>query len=171
MTTDQIINMIILFIQVIILIGQLLLSRKINIQSISKDKGYFLIEDSNILVPKGEQGRFRDQFDLVNRDIGFSVIKGDVTLRSLSYSVNNVIYQLDKPADTFYTENSRFNKLAISLNLKDSDLQKDSLNIEFIFKLKNIVGYAYTEKINIRFSKVQNEARYIMEKYNMWFDK
>ena len=46
------------------------------------------------------------------------------------------------------------NKLKVLLNLKESDLQKDYLDIEFIFKLRNTVGYEYTQTVDVRFSKI-----------------
>ena len=57
--------------------------------------------------------------------IGFSCIKADVILRSTSYSVNGVTYEIGQPVDGFFTEDNRFNKLKVLLNLKESDLQKD----------------------------------------------
>ena len=121
-------NEIILLVQVVILIGQLLLSRKINIQTISREKGYFLIEKTNAQAPEKELYRFRDQFDLLsNRGIGFHVIKGDVVLRSSTYSIDGIAYQIEKPIDTFFTEHNRFNKLTILLDLKEYHLQKDYL--------------------------------------------
>ena len=119
MKTADILDAVILLTQAFILIGQLLLSRKINQQTISKEKGYFLIEKTNIPTIKGEEGRFRDQFNLKDGgSIGFHAIKADVILCSSIHSVNGIIYETEKPSDAFYTEDNRFNKLSVSLGLK-----------------------------------------------------
>ena len=83
METSEILNICVLIAQAFILIGQLRLSQKINNQTISKEKGYFLIEQTNMPVKENDKGRFRNVFDLKNnRGIGFYTIKADVILRS-----------------------------------------------------------------------------------------
>lgn len=172
MEPSEIWNVVILLTQALILIGQLILSRKINNQAISREKGYFLIEKSNIPSIKGEEGTFRDQFNLANGEkIGFFTIKGDVILRSSTYSVDGITYKPEKPSDAFYTEDNRFNRYIVFLDLRESDFQKDYLDIKFVFKLKNTVGYEYTETVDIRFSKMKNTPWYEITKYNMWFDR
>lgn len=172
MSKAEIWNVIILLTQALILIGQLILSRKINQQTISREKGYFLIEESNIPTIEEEETRVRDQFKLNHGNgIGFYAIKADVILRSISYSVNGITYEIGQPVDGFFTENSRFNKLKVLLDLKKPDFQKDYLDIEFVFKLRNTVGYEYIETVTARFSKMENVPYYYMSKYNMFFDK
>ena len=172
MSKAEIWNVIILFTQAAILIGQLILSRKINRQTISREKGYFIIQKSNIPTIKGEEVRFLDQFNLNDGiGIGFSCIKADVILRSTSYSVNGVTYEIGQPVDGFFTEDNRFNKLKVLLDLKESDLQKDYLDIEFIFKLRNTVGYEYTQTVDVRFSKMEDSSWHYISRYNMFFDK
>ena len=84
MSKAEIWNVIILFTQAAILIGQLILSRKINQQTISREKGYFIIQKSNIPTIKGEEVRFLDQFNLNDGiGIGFYCIKADVILKSI----------------------------------------------------------------------------------------
>ncbi len=176
MSKAEIWNVIILLTQAAILIGQLLLSRKINNQTISREKGYFLIEKTNIQTVEGQEGRFRDQFDLKDGGvIGFHAIKADVILCSLTYSVDGITYQTEKPVDGFFTEDNRFNKLTVLLHLKEADYKKDYLDIQIIFNLKNTVGYKYAETVNIRLSKIENkienDSQYKIGKYNMSFDK
>ena len=172
MKPAEIWNVIILLTQAAILIGQLVLSRKINQQTISREKGYFIIQRSNIPTIKGEEARFLDQFNLNDGiGIGFYCIKADVILRSTSYSVNGVTYENGQPVDGFFTVDNRFNKLKVLLDLKESDLQKDYLDIEFVFKLRNTVGYEYTETVNVRFSKMEDVSWHYISKYNMSFDK
>ena len=176
MSKAEIWNVIILLTQATILIGQLLLSRKINRQNITREKGYFLIEKTNIQTVEGQEGRFRDQFDLKDGGvIGFHAIKADVILCSLTYSVDGITYQTEKPVDGFFTEDNRFNKLTVLLHLKEADYKKDYLDIQIIFNLKNTVGYKYAETVNIRLSKIENkienDSQYKIGKYNMSFDK
>lgn len=172
MSKAEIWNVIILLTQAAILIGQLLLSRKINRQNMTREKGYFLIEKSNILRPKEDENSVRDQFDLKSdKGIGFHVKKADVILRSSTYSVNSVTYKNGQPVDGFFTEDNRFNKLIVLLDLRDADFQKKYLDIEFVFNLKNVEGYEYTETMNVRFSKMKDASWYYISKYNMSFDK
>ena len=172
MESAEIWNIVILLTQAFILVGQLWLSRNINRQTISREKGYFLIEKTNLPTIKGEEESVRNCFDLGNdRGIGFHAIKADVILHSYTYSVNGVTYKIGQPVDGFFTEDNRFNKLKVLLDLKETDFQKDYLDIELIFKLKNTVGYKYTETVNIRFSKMKNSSWYCISKYNMFFDK
>lgn len=117
METNEIWNICILIVQAFILIGQLQLSRKINNQTILKEKGYFLIEQTNMLVMKDDKVRFRDVFDFKNdRGIGFHTMKAAVILRSHIYSVNGVTYNIGQPVDGFFTEDNRFNKLTVLLD-------------------------------------------------------
>ena len=89
----------------------------------------------------------------------------------ICYSVCGVTYEIGQPVDGFFTEDNRFNKLKVLLNLKESDLQKDYLDIEFIFKLRNTVGYEYTQTVNVRFSKMEDSSWHYISRYNMFFDK
>ena len=43
-------NIVILFVQAFILIGQLRLSKKINDQVMTREKGYFLVEKTNLEI-------------------------------------------------------------------------------------------------------------------------
>lgn len=52
MSKAEIWNVIILFTQAAILIGQLILSRKINQQTISREKGYFIIQKKQYTYDK-----------------------------------------------------------------------------------------------------------------------
>lgn len=164
---SDILNILILIVQTFILILQLKLTQKINTQSISRDKGYLLIEKTNSGKNSPEE-----QFDLLaNRGIGFYVVKSDIILQTYSYFVNGVKYYTSPPIDTFFTENNRFNEFFITLDLKESDKEKDYLDIDFIFKLINTVGYKYSETISVRFSKTETSSLWKMNKYNMSFNK
>ena len=92
MSKAEIWNVIILFTQAAILIGQLILSRKINQQTILREKGYFIIQKSNIPTIKGEEVRFLDQFNLNDGiGIGFSCIKADGFLKRSKENIFHVI--------------------------------------------------------------------------------
>lgn len=176
MSKAEIWNVAILLTQATILIVQLLLTWKINQQAISREKGYFLIRRSNMTAAEGQEWRVNNQYNLKDGgEIGFYAIKADVVLRSLTYSVDGIIYQTEKPVDGFFTEDNRFNGLTVLLHLKEADYKKDYLDIQIIFNLKNTIGYKYTETVDMRFSKIEskieNNLLYHIEKYNMSFDK
>lgn len=56
-------------------------------------------------------------------------------------------------------------------DLRDADFQKEYLDIEFVFNLKNVEGYEYTETVNVRLSKMKDASWHYISKYNMSFDK
>lgn len=94
METTEIWNIVILLIQALILIGQLKLSKKINNQAMTREKGYFLIEKTNLDIPKENENDFRDRFNLRTKGkIGFHVIKADVILLSATCIVDGITYK------------------------------------------------------------------------------
>lgn len=66
------ISIIILIIQLFLIWGQLRLSKKINNQSVSREKGLFLIEESNIPHCQDNHAHYIDSFNLLS-GIGFYV--------------------------------------------------------------------------------------------------
>lgn len=94
METTEIWNIVILLIQALILIGQLKLSKKINNQAMTREKGYFLIEKTNLDIPKENENDFRDRFNLRTKGkIGFHAIKADVILLSATCIVDGITYK------------------------------------------------------------------------------
>lgn len=171
MKTVEVWNVVILLVQAFILIGQLKLSKKINNQVLTREKGYFLIETTNLIIPKEDENKFRDQFDLRNKGkIGFHVIKADVILLSATCIIDGITYKRGQPEEGFYTEDNRFNKFLVFLDLRESDFEKEHLDVEFIFNLKNVAGYKYTEIVNAQFSKMETDHLWEITKYNMRFD-
>lgn len=166
---------IILIIQAIILMGQLALSWKIHQQAISRDKGFFVIEKSNYITLPEVKERFERKFDLTNDDgISFYVSgNSDIIVCSAKLIIDGVIQNnLYMPNDVFFTLDERFNTFTQEINLNDSQLNKDYLEIKLELKLKNICGYKYTEIIEMRFTK--DADNYIshfwtLTKYNMFF--
>lgn len=65
-------NVVILLVQVVILIGQLLLSRQINKQTTSKEKGYFIIDKTNATVTEENRRRC---FYMGNQKIQYNAFK------------------------------------------------------------------------------------------------
>ena len=165
-------NIVILFVQAFILIGQLRLSKKINDQVMTREKGYFLVEKTNLNIPKEDENKFRDQFSLRNKGkIGFHVIKADVILVNATCIVDGITYKKGQSEEGFFTEDNRFNKFLIFLDLRESDFEKEHLEVEFIFDLKNVTGYKYTDIVNARFSKMEDSDLWEITKYNMKFDE
>ena len=76
MSKAEICNTIILIIQSIILLGQLSLSRKIHNSDISKEKGYFIIEETN--HKHFDKDHFRDLFEFDFETIIATVYKGNI---------------------------------------------------------------------------------------------
>lgn len=171
MEMNEIWNVVILLIQALILIGQLKLSKKINNQVMTREKGYFLIEKTNLDIPK--ENDFRDRFNLRNKGkIGFYVIKADVILLSATCIVDGITYKKGQSEEEgFFTEDNRFNKFLVFLDLRESDFEKEHLEVKFIFGLRNVAGYKYTEIVDVRFSKIENDDLWKITKYNMRFEE
>lgn len=168
-------NILILIIQSVILFGQLHLSKKINDQTISREKGYFVIEESNYVTFPDVQSKFIDKFDLRSGNtIGFYVSgNSDVFVCGSELSINGRIQEASPaPYETIYTLNNRFNRLVVPLNLNESQLKKEYLDIQLSLNLKNCVGYTYTQIITMQFTRDQNNDIshfWTLSKYNMRF--
>lgn len=84
---------IILLIQAIILVGKLILSRKINQQTFARDKGFFIIEETNYITFPEYQERFRDKF-VLTQDNGISFYvscNSDIIVCSSELIIDGVI--------------------------------------------------------------------------------
>lgn len=166
-----ILNVIILAVQLILIWGQLHLSRKINKQTLSREKGYFLLSETNLPHLQGEDARYRDQFDL-SSPIGFYLTGGsDVIIRGSDLSIDGRKYTDAMPRNVYFTLDKRANRFLVNLELKETELQKDYIDVDFYFRLKNPYGYNYIEKTYTRFRKSQEcDKTWTLERYNIIFE-
>ena len=167
-----ILNVIILAFQLILIGGQLYLAWKINKQTTSRDKGYFLLTETNLPHLPGEDARYRNEFDLAS-PIGFYVTGGsDVIVRGSNISIDGRNHTDAIPRNVYFTLDKRANRYRVDLELKETDLQKDYVDVEFNFRLKNPYGYRYTEKTTTRFRRLQErDSCWSLEKYNIVFEE
>lgn len=167
-------NVVILFLQTVILIGQLWLSQKINEQSLSKEKGYFVIEDTNYRTVADQQFRYKNQFHLEEETyINFELIgDSDVIVCSSALKINGIIQSCECiPRDSYFARDSRFNILAQKFAFSEKQLQENKIDIILSFELKNVSGYKYGEIITMQFEKKEGSHLWYLKKYNMTFAK
>ena len=110
MTQSEICNVIILIIQAIILLGQLRLSKRMYKDDISKEKGYFIIEETNYEHP--DRAHFRNLFVIESKtNIGFDLVgNSDTILKGSRTIVNGVTIEENTiPRNIIFTLNQRFN--------------------------------------------------------------
>ena len=163
-------SVLVLVLQLTLIWGQLRLSKKINSQTVSREKGYFIISETNYLFQEGESKRYRDLFDL-KKGVPFYVSgNSDVIVRASSYSINQNNHLEGMPRDTYFTLDSRANTYVVLLDLKEYELARDQLDIIFKFQLENPEGFQYTEITEARFAREGNESdTWRLSKYNIKF--
>lgn len=171
MTQPEICNVIILIIQAIILLGQLRLSKRMYKDDISKEKGYFIIEETNYEHPN--RAHFRNLFVIESKtNIGFDLVgNSDTILKGSRTIVNGVTIEENTiPRNIIFTLNQRFNEYEHELLLSDNCLRKDDIDIIIIFFLKNTRGYNYSETITMKLKKQHDMCDckfWKLDEYNM----
>lgn len=173
MTMAEALNIIILFVQAIILIGQLLLSRKMSQQEIARERGYFIIKETNLLVHEEAHPRFRDKFDLTNgQGLRFFVSgNADVIIYGSELVIDGVVQKTDAiPSDALFTLDKRFNSFVEEIELSEKQIAKEYLDFKLSLDLKNCFGYKYKEIITMRFTKEPKvDNLWWLSKYYMVF--
>ena len=171
MTQSEICNVIILIIQALILLGQLRLSKRMYKDDISKEKGYFIIEETNYEHP--DRAHYRDKFKLDSKTvIGFNLAGNSDTIIEGSKTIVNGITVAENviPQNTIFTLDKRFNRYAHEILFSDNCLKQDSIDITIIFSLKNNRGYRYSETVIIEFENehdIYDCKFWRLSKYNM----
>lgn len=111
-------------------------------------------------------------FNLKSKNgIKFYVLENaNVIVFDLRYSINGIIRKnYIIPSDAYFTLNDRFNKFIVEIEISDNEKQ---LDFEFVFVVKNAIGYKYTEKIDVTFQKMEEGAAiWKIRKYNTMFLK
>lgn len=175
MSTAEIWNIILLFVQAMILLGQLHLSRQIHNGDNAKEKGYFIIEETNYKHP--DKKHFVNEFVLSqNTGISFCTTgKADVYLCGSRITVEGKIVKEHKtPYDAMFTLNDRFNKCTMYIPLTKAQLNEDKVGIVIEFYIKNSCNYKYTETISMQFENEHSRdviSFWKLCKYNMIFKK
>ncbi|MFQ7119824.1 MAG: hypothetical protein ACLRPW_07420 [Intestinibacter sp.] len=126
MTAAETWNVIILFVQALILIGQFLLSRKMSQQEIARERGYFIIEETNIFAPKEDYLKVRDKFDLTNEQGLRFFVSGnaDVIICGSELVIDGVVQKRNVPGDVLFILDKRFNIFVENIELSENKKQK-----------------------------------------------
>lgn len=171
----EFLNLVIIALQTLIIFMQFCLSKKINDQGFSKDKGYFIIEKTNYRTVEEYQYKFTDQFQLSDETfIDFELVgDSDVILHSSNIEINGVHQSCDQiPRETYFSRASRFNKLTQKFNFSEQQLREKKIDVVLSYKLENVAGYKYCETIIMQFEKEKDEEKFWdLKKYNMTFSK
>ena len=167
----DILNSIILLLQLVLIAGQLRLSRKIHDDDIKKEKGYFIIGETNIPHSENEEHIYCNYF-ILDKSIRFYLTgNSDVILSAFEYSIDGRHCTYGAIRDLLFTLDKRMNILELDFDLKDYTLEKEQLDISLCLQLENLSGYHYSENIQISFKKEgETSNRWFLEKYNMKFD-
>lgn len=155
------IEAVILFLQLILIGGQLCLSNKINNQSLSKSKGYFVLEKKH------------HYYDLRNKLSFIAVGENDIIVTGNTIEVDGVIKDPNSaPKDTFFTRNCEYGICEIEVPISEAELSRDRIILKVKFFLKNPQDYRYQEELIMEFSK-RKEPPLLWEvvRFNLSFDK
>ena len=149
---------------------QLRLSKQINRQNISKEKGYFIIEETNLRKKEAEDyKRCIGLFDL-NRELRFHLYgNGDIFLLKEQIVINGIIVESKEPIETFFSIYAQDCPYGILLSLSGLDKEKPELDVEITLKLRNIIGNVYTEKILLEFQKRDIANEWFLHRKNTSF--
>ena len=167
----ELLSIIVLLFQLILIWEQLCLSKKLDKQAASREKGYFIIEETNLPHRKEDHARYKDQFNVLT-GIGFYVSGNcDVIIKDSSYCIDGKMYMNGIPNNSYFTLDKRANVLRVDLVLEPIDLKKNYMDIEFRFLLENPSQYSYTEITTTRFTKVEGlPDTWKLTKYNIVFE-
>lgn len=152
------------------------LSKQINKQDISREKGYFILEETNLRQKEAEDfKRFVGMFVLDNPvyPLRFRLYgNGDVFLLSEKIIIDGITVKNNEPLETFfsiYTQDTSIGRYGIMLPLRECDKKKPRLNIEIILKMKNIMGNVYIERIELEFERLETGREWYLRKRNTTF--
>ena len=166
----EMLNFVILILQSLIIWRQLKLDEKINKQSLSRDKGYFIITNTNVLHMECETWRYRNSFDLHKRICFCLSGNSDVSIKELTVSVNGRREKFKAFEDIYFTLEERNNILELNLGLRDWEYEEFFLNAVIKIRLENQCGYQYTEIVRMQFQKRGGfGADWLLVKYNTLF--
>lgn len=164
-------EIIITIVEVIIAILQFYLVWKMNRQTLSKDKGYFIMQKTNI--SKEDDEDYKQVIFLYNlkKPLFFKLYgNGDVVLISEQITFNNIIVKTIEPRDQFLSihDNSPV-PYGIELPLNENNWNKERLDVDITWKLKNLMGYKYTQIIHLEFVRNSNATLWELKRQNMEF--
>lgn len=169
---DEVWQIIIAGLGLVIACLQYKLSKQINKQDISREKGYFILEETNLRKKEDEDfKRYIGMFALDNPDypLLFRLYgNGDIFLLSEKIIIDGVTVKNNEPLETFfsiYAQETSVGRYGILLPLRETDKKKPILNVEILLKMKNIIGNVYIERLELEFERQETgEAWFLMKK-------
>lgn len=151
---------------------QVRLSKQINEQNNSKEKGYFVTEYTNVRKRSdSDYKKFVRKFDLKNELRFYLSGNGDVFVLQRHIKVNGQIRESKELLETFFSKTLEEAPLSFPLPLLPKDEKNNNLDIEISFILKNVIGYKYMEKIYLEFERDRIDELWELKKLNINFEK
>ena len=151
---------IILLIQAIILGFQLYFTVKLFRLDQSRNRGYFVVS-SNVTHLSTKK-----YYDL--REPLFFSLKSDlpVFVTNSTLKVNGRTVLNGVPYKTGFDPGEDLGNLYLNLELKESELDGDIVDVVYILDLCNINNYKYVQEICVSFTKVPNIDYWTISRYN-----
>ncbi len=149
------------------------LSKQINRQDISREKGYFILEETNLRKKEDEDyRRFVGLFELSN-PLHFRLHgNGDIFLLKEQIIIDGVTVKCSEPLETFfsiYSQDTFVGRFGTIIPLREFDKEKATLNVEIILKMKNIMGNVYTEKLELEFERNEISGMWYLKRRKTYF--
>lgn len=151
---------------------QVRLSKQINEQNMAKERGYFIVEETNL--SKRENDDYHKYIGIFNikAPIHFNIHgNGDIFLLQQLISVNGNIVDRKEQLETFFPNSNEYAKFGILLPLKEKDKEQKRIDVDITLKMKNIMGYTYTEVVSLQFEKDDDNSLWFLKKRNTMFTK
>lgn len=158
-TWELVLAIIEIVVGIFIAVLQIRLTKQISNQTLSNQKGYFALKKTSI--------NNIEMYDL-GYPIKFNLLgNGDVILISEQVSVNGNVIKNIEPCEQLFSKDGRIH--GIDLELNKNKLQLTRLNLEIVFKLKNLAGYKYSETMRLEFERKEEENYWELRRENILF--
>lgn len=155
---------------VFIACNQLRLEHKVHFRETKKQKGYFLLSETNIPSNKETIRHNKNRYDLANPIPFFVSGNDDIYLCKTKIKVNNFFIKTSICTKNIcYSSDPRFNRLELEFILPAELKNCSSLEFNVVFWLKNTFGYKYKQTIAMNWN---NCGKYWeLNRYNFWFSR
>jgi len=166
-----VLQLVILAFQLFIYWRQLELTKKIENNHNSSQKGYFIITDNNMPLHPELVTKLKHHYDMRN-PFTFKNIGNDIIILELyKITINKRIDNQTIVSNNIFFGTNEFNIWGVELDLKDKELNMDKIEVDIDLQLKNSIGYKYKQTINMEFIKDEMSKPYWwLNKYNMKFN-
>ena len=159
-------NIILLFVQLVIMAIQIIVTWQISKQGQYGERGFFMLSTEDRGTASWQKWNY---FDL-NSDgkirIRLMLSNSPTILRESKIYINSTIRkQSVAPVDSVFSLDGKNNELNIMMELKDFDLDSGKLQCTIILKLETLSRVEYVEKITVEMIKDDSSEYWYLRKY------